>query len=468
MADTITNPRQLKDVNNDDLCERFCANLDAIYLYGIEDIEASIVEKPVDILLKLRSQLFLTAQEKIEDLKHKTLLNRKVSHTAANDVVHLGYSIVNGNPSKELDKFCVVKSARNDPVDNMSSEEDPIESLADAIKAFAILNKTVNTLRSTVSQLSTENDALKRRVSDLEKNCVSLSDDSGTDLEDEDSDSERLTENHISRPENVTLTATNVSAPPQNGAQTQTVSQSVNPAPAQPSTSSSSPPRVNNASETQALSTNQTSSADTNTFSQQRHQRRREKRKSRPTPPGLRAATQARKSKQVYIGLVAPDCSPKDVSNHLSSNGVKVADTDVQLLSRNGETKSFCVSIPEDRYDAVLAADSKLLPSGLKVRPFYPKKTKPKGPLPSARRGQPSARRGQLRPASSRPPYRKPEFRSQSRHYDPEPCHSWDDYSDYYHGPEYNREWPKITSTHTPYARSPRVHDHEQYGAWYY
>ena len=81
----------------------------------------------------------------------------------------------------------------------------------------------------TVFRLSTENTALKRHVSDLEKKCVPLSGDSATDSDAEESDSEdqQFTEaNRTSRPENDALPATNASAPPQNGALTQIASQS--------------------------------------------------------------------------------------------------------------------------------------------------------------------------------------------------------------------------------------------------
>ena len=209
-------------------------------------------------------------------------------------------------------------------------------------------------------------------------------------------------------------------------------------------------------------------------FEQPRSERRRQQKMNKQGQQNLRAAVKnSSATKQVYIGNVDPKCSAKDVSDHLSSKGVAVSPTNVRQLGRGDVVKSFCVDVPQDKYDNVIAAGSTLLPNDLKVRPFYPKK-KPQG----SNTKQPRKTGNQMRPAPHPGPrrgHRAPHFYPNTRDNSPAPIYrqkysrepryapEQDHYTHYYnrdldnqgfdrdYDKDYDRDWPRL-----PGPRSPR------------
>ena len=403
------------------------------------------------MVLNLRSLLFTKAQELLnEDLKDKTLRRRNVVHTAANDVVHLGCSLVNKSITKEVEKFCVAESPTPD---SAVMDIDKVKSLADLITAVAQLHKTVHALQTSVKSLTDENESLQGRVAELERR-----------------------NQNVSSPETVSTTSNLMpNDPPSGGVNTTPAAETASsdePNLLQPVQINGQPQQVTQAS---ATVSNQASNPDPNRqpdrstnlnhaegsdpegpFEQQRSERRRQQRQSRQ---GLRAAAHSSgASKQIYIGNVDPNCTSKDVSDHLTSNSIVVSPSDVRQLGSGGDSKSFCVTVPEDKFESVLSGASTLLPKNLKVRQFHPRKKSPKNNNKQPGRHHTQSRQAPRRGLSAQHHRAPSRGRTQSTHYkdyesweSPHAHHRNFDYNQSWYqcyDSDYDREWPRLPSNY--------------------
>ena len=86
----ILDLNQLKAVENDELITVFVENNNAIYNYALNDIQASIEGKPLDILQALRTALFQKVQEVIPLFQNHDFGFKRVLRTVINGVLHLG------------------------------------------------------------------------------------------------------------------------------------------------------------------------------------------------------------------------------------------------------------------------------------------------------------------------------------------------------------------------------------------
>jgi hypothetical protein len=182
----ITNLLELKEVA-ENFIQCYTDNLDVIHQYALRDIESTLSNRPLDVLLKLRSELFSRAQQAFKDeLSEKALPNRKAVHTTANDTVHLGCSLVNKSLTKETDKLCITKNTDSGTATAAEAGTDSVKSLADLILVVAQLQATTQTLQTSVNNLSDENKALRKRVAELEKTQESQSSEDGPETADVD------------------------------------------------------------------------------------------------------------------------------------------------------------------------------------------------------------------------------------------------------------------------------------------
>ena len=456
----INDLTQLQEVTVDfEKC--YVDNLEVIHQYALHDIESALLPRPLDVVLNLRSLLFTKAQELFnEELSEKNLRRRIVVHTAANDVVHLGYSLVNKSIAREIEKFCVAKSPTPDlAVIDLQVEE--VKSLADLITVVAELHKTVKALQASVKSLTEENDSLQDRVIELE----------GQIPNDPSPESIAVTNNQTPNDPppggvNTTPAAETDSHDEPNRLQPAQINGQSQPAIQASATVSvrapnpASNPAVNSQPDRSTDPGQAEVSDQGGPFEQQRSERRRQQRQTRQ---GLRAASHSPgASKQIYIGNVDSNCTPKDVSDHLTSKNIVVSSSDVRQLGNGGDSKSFCVTVPEEKFESLLSSASTLLPKNLKVRQFHPRKKSPRSNNKQPRRQYTQSRqaphrglRAQRHRAQTHGHSRTTHFNDyeswespRAHHRDSDNNQSWYQRYDIDYDSDYDREWPRLPSYH--------------------
>lgn len=419
---TITNLGELKGVENEKLSECFISNLSLIYQYALKDIEVALENKSLEVLQSLRTELFTKVSESLSNYQNKTLIvNRKTKHTAIGDIVQLGYSIVNNSPSREIDRICGEKQHADG-----GGLDDEVSKLSDILLVVSELNETVNALQSSVTQLKAENKTLLSRISSLE----------------EMTPRKHPSVTHAASSTSGTLTESNNSKPPSDAGITDdnthenqllvavTQNQDDDDLTGRQSPVNQPPGPVVN---TESATDNGTrSNSSSQGFQQQRSERRQQQRQSQADERGLRPAPQTRNSKQVYLGHVDIHCSAKDVCDHFVSKGVVIQPSDVRQLGNGSEAKSFCVSVLENDFNSIIAANSPVIPVGIKARPFYPRKQR--SAHPKLRKDTHSKGFQAAHPSGH-------SFRDGERRLHNDIVYSRYDYD------SYDREWPRLNGT---------------------
>ena len=352
----------LKRFPNDELNDVFMSHIEFIYQYGLQDIQSCIIERPLDTLEDLRKRLFLKLQQSFPQYSNMTMMNRKKQHTFCSDIAHLGYSVVNDNPSKELDKICIPFAPDNEVgATSVSSLDDDNQemNLSGLIALVTGLQKRVKTLEKELAQLkekagpasqvkgsvvtqqakedgkvatqqtssNTETTAVNKPTSSVREVTTnpSHSDSSSDDLDDE------------SEPEMTMVTSKKKKRRKRRSESTNALLQ----------------PNALKAAEVKAVEV-----------------------KAAEVKPTDVAVVDHSQKKDIYIGGVHPSNTSNDIMQHLQMHKVKLTRDDIRPLNKGDIQHSFCVSLAPSAYNRVLVTgNDSLWPKGLKVRPFRPRKS---------------------------------------------------------------------------------------------
>ena len=382
------------------LCDFFTKNLDNIFRYSVKDIQQELNKVDMPFLTSLHKAMCEQAQTKFTQYKDQQPVNRQMKKTVIPDIYHLGFGIINGTTSKEMDKIFVSKTAGSPNT----------EELHELLHSIAVLTRRVNALEITVSDLSSANEALKCSLSDLLSQTNSKIENSQAaevattrtdtitpDLNSSSSSSEESeseTQMMAEDQEPFTLPRRSVRKArrkAQRAAQQQTSNHPVaaDPPCLQPSTTSNqaSSPTPSGKTYAKVVSASSTKCADSGSSSTLEN-------------ATLRAApTTTQASSTIYIGGVDAQHTTHDIVRHLRSIGMS-GHIQTKVLSTKGDWRSFQVSVPKEQ--ASIALDSSKWPCGLKVRPFHAQASTGIRAAPSSWRHQPRRHHGRHYPQSTR------------------------------------------------------------------
>ena len=103
----------------------FLNNLDIVFQYSKNDVICVLEAREIAVLHSLRSQLAEQSLALFDELKDRTLCNRKIEGTYASDIFLLGYSVVNKSLATGIiDKVLVKKKCQNINVNITSTPQN--------------------------------------------------------------------------------------------------------------------------------------------------------------------------------------------------------------------------------------------------------------------------------------------------------------------------------------------------------
>ena len=123
MATRITLLSDLKTIDDSHLAITFTENLDSIFSYNHKDIANTLDERVADALTSLRNELFEKIKTNFPEYQSKCLIARKAKHLLIQDIIQFGYSLVNKNVTREMEKAF----SKNDPSSHTNETDPPGE-----------------------------------------------------------------------------------------------------------------------------------------------------------------------------------------------------------------------------------------------------------------------------------------------------------------------------------------------------
>ena len=399
---SLSDLKDIKVIADNELTNVFMKCITFIYNYGLDDIEKSLLGRQVDVLDNLRKRLYTEMESVLPEFANRTLKRRIKDTTLCQDIVQLGYSLINKNPAKDLDKvFVQSQSSGEGGGDDDADEEagDDADKLVGLITLVRKLEREVKDLKKQLANLTkAENPPNSTNTDPAQPQ--------GTANPGGSSDSAQNNEQPAAEGNNNAAEGSNNSTAPTVD-NVIIVSDTTN-----PSHSSSSSSDIDSESEMIVVQTKK----------KMRKKRRKEALQQANT---IKAATtkpsKDSSRKDVYVGGVHPDNNASDICAHLNKSGIKLGNGDVRPLNQGKVQHSFCVSVPSSLSNKVLAQGEKSIwPDGVKVRAFTPhqnQKSRNQGSssLGSGSRMRPAGNK-KVQPANSvREQHRHPHRRE--RHY---------------------------------------------------
>lgn len=372
----------LKDLSafandKDSFVSHFVNNLEVIFRYGFKDIQMVLNDFDMSHLLALHKTLCLKFQEGFPQYKEHRPINRQVKNTTIPDIYHLGYSIVNKSPTRDVDKAFVIRE-----LSHSSLNTDEVQELLQAVSS---LTKKVHTLQNQVTTLISDNKALhcdlkkvqeelsqckttttpKTVVADHTLATTSVPSPSSRETDSSDSEDPSVEDNsgfvmpshhkrrlskrerrerrrEQRRQQNVIVSAA-VITPQDNSSSREPTGET--------STSPATPEPVQEAAPLQAAPSANTSSAY--------------------TALSAAPATDNRKV-DIYVGGLDAKHGIKDINDHLSKQGLSACS--IRILSTQREWRSFVVTVLKSHEAKIM--DATLWPNGVNIRHFHPSKSR--------------------------------------------------------------------------------------------
>ena len=454
----ITDITAFSTVSDENFIGTFIVKLNLVFQYSKSHVTNLLETRDIAVLNPLRSELTEKAVTIFDELKDRTLCNRKARNTYANDIFLLGYSIVNNAVASDIiDKVLIKKKIQNvahvSAPDTESSEEDP-STLPELIRCVVNLRVTISKLQNEVKEANNKYDMLLASINRREDEVTP------------------------------STTACEVGAPAASGG---------NSASGDTSDDGSNQPVIIISSESSSSSSESESDADGYQYQRKEERRRRKKKKKSKTagrssavepPITLMAAnkkstaTDSNKTgvkKDLYIGNVDVDSSEQSVCTHLQTHNIKISPSDVRKLSQTKDSKSFKVSLPEEHFEKAVSSERPIWPGGVKYRPFYDKpgsKGSPNRPRSTRLRGAPGANRSkhpQRSNARSGRPDRPANRRSQYTNFANRRSQYADDHHQWSAWADDETEWPRLPQRPQYRDHEWQVPDHRHHnGGWYY
>ena len=397
---------------SDDVCKLFCDSIDQIFRYAYRDINDTLLKLQKDDLLKIHKELVQRFVSIFPTYTDKQPKNRQIKKTLASDIYHLGYSLLQNAPSRDIGKIFSDKDTSNDCV---SEEVTSVTELAKLISVVYDLQEKVASIEAEMVILREENVRLQKDckhtcTSSIDPNHVptetnviitsqsgTLSDNSLPSSSSSDSDIDtveefQLTTAQLKRQKKLERRATKHRVN-QKIVNTNTSTSNVEGIPATTSNVEEVPPANNqlraatHAADVVPSVSNQLRAADT------------------------------RDTCDIYVGQVHPNCDTDMINKHLTSLGAR-HNTQIQSLTRatNAKWRSYKVTVSRTLQDKVLNIDN--WPSGIVVQPFRDNKKPRQGPFRDNKKPRQAPFRDNKKPRQA--PFRdnkKPQHGAQNSHW---------------------------------------------------
>jgi regulator of replication initiation timing len=158
-------PFSLADIvtasEGENFCQMFMDCLGDIFQYASGDVKDTLSKIDGSGLANVRKKLSETCSECFPQFKDRKVINRRDKQKVIADIVHLGSSVVNTIPTRELDKIFKDIDGQGDrslgqPVDN-----DAESNIQEILRTVLDLNTRVTQLEKVSNELKLENEMLK-------------------------------------------------------------------------------------------------------------------------------------------------------------------------------------------------------------------------------------------------------------------------------------------------------------------
>ena len=323
--------------------ECFMLNMNYIFQFAMKDIQGTIEKRTFTELSDLRDKIFEKFLETFPNHPRKFLVNRKVIHTISNDIVNLGYSIVNENLTREVEKVtCAEKPSVSSNGKPIQPDQEDLQDMARLIILVCNLRQEVTQLKDTVITLQNELKSSKKSSGDP-KDGSSVASHNGDDGHNAMASSSA---NSSSSNQSAVQTAPS-SAPDVIVISDDDTKMIVNNLVSHKSPSSSS----DTDSDQESL--------PVMTLVESRRKKKQRKKKSSPQkiikPAAVSIKNSGSKSidrdgekRDVYLGNVDPSITADDVASHLQSRELQVKKENIRILAKGPEYHSFCIAVSKE------------------------------------------------------------------------------------------------------------------------
>ena len=341
---TLRDLTDIKAVADDELVDTFMRHINFIFQYGLNDIQQCLMGRHLDPLNTLRQRLYVEIESELTDYANRTLKKRVKDNTLCQDIVQLGYSLVNKSPTKDLIKVFTMAQPADEDDDDVSGDADESTEEADMNNLVGII-MLVRKLQNELKDLRKELNVLKKskETPGPTSQTAQPKDQEGGSVTNGRDDQDPKIEDNVTTSVNIVSDNTN------------------------PSHSSSS---CEDSDHEMVVVQPKMKKKKRNRDSDNMLLKARDLKAA--TPNTLKNDSPSKKD--VYVGGVHPDNNAVDVSSHLEKCGVKLGNDDIQPLNQGNVQHSFRLSVPSTLFDKVLAhGNDALWPKGVKVRPFRPR-----------------------------------------------------------------------------------------------
>ena len=314
---------QLSKCKDEDVTEVFLKEITEIYAHDKTEIIDYLKEETRRLLKDLRDKLATEVCHVLKDYDGKLLYQRRKSETFADDIYHLGFSLLNKNPHVNLRKIFRKTNPEEEDIlqePNQVKPESPLNSV-EVLETVAVLKEQIGELTTTVRDL-------RKRVESLEN---------------------VLTENQICELTMNNKITVNEDAPKKSSDEVIMVAQ-VETSPAETLNDIVMPPEQDNTdnegfqhTQKQRKSIQQGKAVSNNLNQKQLIGKSKDNH-------SIKAAGQGRVLHPsapilIYVGRLAKDTDEQSVRQHLKNIGVKQIADVVNLKCRNANESSFCISV---------------------------------------------------------------------------------------------------------------------------
>ena len=170
-------------ISKQDIVATIHKNMDKIFMYSLQDVRDVLNVLDMDVLVTLHRALIEQVALTFTQYQNRRAINRQAKHKIITDICHMGYSIVNKQPMKELDKIFVPKEGNTpesgkdvetDSRANVSDMQDLIQSYADMYRQMELMKDELKKVKDDSEHFRAQFVVLTAHNAMLEKELDSL------------------------------------------------------------------------------------------------------------------------------------------------------------------------------------------------------------------------------------------------------------------------------------------------------
>ena len=146
----MTSLVELISIKDEAIPSTFWENMSFIFQYSKTDVAETLEKLDINALKALREFLLVKLVVSLPDYVDKPAIKRKVKNTIIQDIYHLGFSIANNSPDKELD---IIFNNKNDPSEPQTPDIAQITDLSQVIILVTNLKAELDTYKLEKAEL---------------------------------------------------------------------------------------------------------------------------------------------------------------------------------------------------------------------------------------------------------------------------------------------------------------------------